>query len=46
MFSFLALTKSKSFPYSSLWDRQGSQGGYWGPSKVPASWCREARQAQ
>lgn len=26
MFSFLALTKSKSFPYSSLQERQGGQG--------------------
>lgn len=30
MFSFLALTKSKSFPYSSLWERAQLGWGCWG----------------
>lgn len=48
MFSFLALTKSKSFPYSSLWERARLGQGCWGapvgtarlaPQPTPTSQC-------
>lgn len=44
MFSFLALTKSKSFPYSSLQERWGGQGQVGSSSLAPTVHSQHSEQ--